>query len=229
MSEKPSAKEVPSGSGGSVMWGQQSPIDLGKSLYAPGLPKITFQYDAEVTGRMNGHNFDLDPGSNAWLTIHEPTQLVYPLIRIHFHAPAEHSINYQENAFEAHLVHQGLGIADTFTSTLVVVGIFFTVPTTKSEKRRPMADVIQSLGFKGTEGGLHSLTPNVLLPSDRSNYYRYEGSLTTPPYSENVSWYVMKGTNPLDSDIERKVKDETEEEARPLQPLARRFVLRNFS
>ncbi|KAK2710184.1 hypothetical protein QYM36_013753, partial [Artemia franciscana] len=35
------------------------------------------------------------------------------------------------------------------------------------------------------------------LPEDISRFYRYRGSLTTPPFNEVVDWIVMEDTLPL--------------------------------
>jgi carbonic anhydrase len=64
----------------------------------------------------------------------------------------------------------------------------------------------------------------MLLPARRS-YFRYEGSLTTPPCSETVNWVVL--TNPMTASA-RQIADVTAiygDNARPLQPLGRRFLL----
>jgi carbonic anhydrase len=62
-----------------------------------------------------------------------------------------------------------------------------------------------------------------LLPSDHG-YYQFEGSLTTPPCSENVAWFVLKHPVTVTSaEIERFTKL-YRNDARPTQPLYDRVV-----
>jgi carbonic anhydrase len=66
------------------------------------------------------------------------------------------------------------------------------------------------VGLPGKEGSLQDLSPEIaaadLLPGDR-DYYRYEGSLTTPPCSEGVRWLVLKQTVPVSAEqIDRLTK-----------------------
>lgn len=47
--------------------------------------------------------------------------------------------------------------------------------------------------------------PTDFLPSDRSSFYRYPGSLTTPPCSEIVTWTILKSKLPISSDQVRQL------------------------
>ncbi len=54
--------------------------------------------------------------------------------------------------------------------------------------------------FTGTSVDLSPFSLGSLLPSDRSKYYRYSGSLTTPPCYESVIWTVMEETIKISTD-----------------------------
>lgn len=82
--------------------------------------------------------------------------------------------------------------------------------------------------FNSVATGKHCVDPSVFVALPNYDFYRYEGSLTTPPHSENVSWIVLKEHNKLDSADEIAVEKDATESARDLQPVNRRFILRNF-
>ncbi|MDF4796342.1 carbonic anhydrase family protein, partial [Vibrio parahaemolyticus] len=60
-----------------------------------------------------------------------------------------------------------------------------------------------------------------------ANYYRFNGSLTTPPCSEGVRWFVLKDTQTLSKDQAAKLMEVMGQNNRPLQPLNARVVLSN--
>jgi carbonic anhydrase len=68
------------------------------------------------------------------------------------------------------------------TKQLAVVAVFF-----QEGKNNPMLDNI--IGNVNKE---ISINPKDLLPDNTVHYYHYVGSLTTPPCSENVQWYLLK-------------------------------------
>jgi len=64
-----------------------------------------------------------------------------------------------------------------------------------------------------------------LLPEDR-DYYRFNGSLTTPPCSQGVIWLVMKQTLPVsDAQVAKLTTLLGGPNNRPVQPLNARMVL----
>ncbi|VDM06270.1 unnamed protein product [Schistocephalus solidus] len=61
---------------------------------------------------------------------------------------------------------------------MAVIGVFFKLTTDQSKSIL-----------------ISSFNPKVLLPTDKHHFFRYQGSLTTPPCTETVQWTVMR--NPL--------------------------------
>ena len=96
---------------------------------------------------------------------------------------AEHLIDGQAAPIEWHLVHQSA------TGQLAVVAVFGRIGKPNSS--------LQGLLDQFTAQTSHELTTPVnlteLLP-DTGTVYHYLGSLTTPPLSETVEWYVCADT-----------------------------------
>jgi carbonic anhydrase len=74
--------------------------------------------------------------------------------------------------------------------------------------------------------GLSGIDPNALLPAGRS-YYRYAGSLTTPPCSEDVDWMLLTDSMPVGAADVAKFAALYPLNARPAQKGYRRFVLQS--
>ncbi|MCT3286362.1 carbonic anhydrase family protein [Lactiplantibacillus pentosus] len=103
--------------------------------------------------------------------------------QLHFHTPAEHLIDGQAAPIEWHLVHRSA------TGQLAVVAVFGRIGKPNQS--------FQGLLDQFTPEASHDLTEPVnlteLLP-DTGTIYHYLGSLTTPPLSETVEWYVCADT-----------------------------------
>lgn len=69
--------------------------------------------------------------------------------------------------------------------------------------------------------------PLTCLPADKGSY-RYEGSLTTEPFNEFISWVVLRDKVAVKASDIKPITAHALHEARPPQPLNRRFVLRSF-
>ena len=66
-----------------------------------------------------------------------------------------------------------------------------------------------------------------LLPANTDAYYHYQGSLTTPPCSEIVNWYVLKDPIKVSDEQVAQFAKAVGDNARPIQGMHRRFVLHN--
>ncbi|MFL6593762.1 MAG: carbonic anhydrase [Luteimonas sp.] len=193
--------------------GRQSPVDLGHFVEA-NLPPIAFDY--KTGGRdfiNNGHTVqvDYDPGSS--ISIGND---VFMLKQFHFHAPSENHIGGRSFPIEAHFVH-----ADA-SGNLAVVAVMFVQGASnpaleqlwarlpaKAEERKAM-----SPGFAAAS----------LLPAEK-DYYRYDGSLTTPPCSEGVRWLVLKApVTASAAQISRLTTALGHPNNRPVQPIGTRVI-----
>ena len=216
------------GAGGPDHWGdldaaskvcatgsQQSPIDVERPIEAD-LPDLKIQWAKSAdTIVNNGHTIQLNvaPGSTLMLGDDE-----YKLVQFHFHRPSEHLVDGKRFPMEVHFVHQHS------SGRLAVVGVlmsagkenpaFNKVVATMPDKERPAVKADPAID------------PNGFLPDDL-DYYRYNGSLTTPPCAETVAWLLL--TDPIEvseADVARFAKLYAMN-ARPVQKDNRRFVLKS--
>jgi carbonic anhydrase len=162
----------------------QSPVDIAPArlMKADWVSEMRFAYKKskklEVVN--NGHTVQVNTERGNWLGFNK---VWYELKQFHFHAPSEHTLTGMNTAMEMHLVHA----ADA--NRLAVIGIML-----KLGADNPFLDRFWDAlpaepdGKKQWSGELDLLDS---LPDDRG-FYTYQGSLTTPPCAETVSWLVMK-------------------------------------
>ena len=131
----------------------------------------------------NGHTIQLNFAEGSTLKLGDIT---YKLVQVHFHRPSEHLIGGKNFPMEAHFVHR----ADS--GRLAVVGVLLAEgkPNVTFGKIVATMPARQGPAVKADS----SINPNGLLPA-KLGYYRYEGSLTTPPCSEIVEWLLL--TTPI--------------------------------
>ncbi len=159
----------------------QSPIDIqaGESVRA-GVADIEFDYRLTPLKILhNGHTVQVnyEPGSGITVDGKE-----FALLQFHFHTPSEHRVNGRQMPAEAHFVHLGEG------GELAVVGVFLEW----GEENLALSEFWNEVPTETTPERLFehiAINARDILPPDLT-YYRYMGSLTTPPCSEGVNWYV---------------------------------------
>ncbi len=158
----------------------QSPIDITQPIEAD-LEPLRIGYKAAGNNVVNnGHTIKVDYAPGSLITVAGHT---YELKQFHFHAPSENLIGSHSFPLEAHLVHvDGDG-------NLAVVGIMFEAGEENAELQKAWS--VMPRAKNGSARPSSPLSAAALLPASR-DYYRFNGSLTTPPCSEGVLWLVMK-------------------------------------
>jgi carbonic anhydrase len=188
---------------------RQSPIDLPAAPKGE-LPKLDFQYQpTPLQVENNGHTIEVKVQPGSYLRIgHER----FALVQFHFHTPSEHRRHGEEFPMELHFVHRNA------LGELAVVGVFL-----KEGAANPLIQKIwDNVGVEPAEAG--TINPENLLPKKRG-YYRYAGSLTTPPCTEGVRWHVLMQPAELSAAQVDEFRAIFPLNARPLQPLNGRPVL----
>ena len=191
---------------------QQSPIDIG-SLAAVELADIQFDWQpGPLKVINNGHTvqFNVAPGSQ--MRVGERT---FRLLQTHFHTPSEHTLFGRRFDMEAHFVH-----VDEW-GQLGVIGVMM-----KRGERNPALQRLWDFlpNDVGVEQAAGKGTLEELLPSGH-RYYRYAGSLTTPPCSEGVSWFVLREPVTVSDDQIQSFNRRVTYNARPVQSVGSRAVL----
>ncbi|MBX2859524.1 MAG: carbonic anhydrase family protein [Cellvibrionaceae bacterium] len=161
----------------------QSPINLNKFVEAD-LKNIQFEYTPGGTQIVNnGHSIQINYNQGSDIILDGQT---FNLLQFHFHAPSENWIDGVSYPMEGHFVH-----ADQ-DGNLAVVAVMFAEGQ-EGEANPALNEFWKFMpSHMGNKHTLHSpFNAESLLPSDRA-YYRFNGSLTTPPCTEGVRWIVMK-------------------------------------
>ena len=191
----------------------QSPIDIRNPV--PGkLDPIEFDYHPSPLRVIdNGHTVQVNYAPGSSISVGEQR---YELVQFHFHKPSEERIDGKSFPMVVHLVHKRSDGALAVVAVLLKQGsangliktLWANLPAEK-EKEIPVDKV--------------SVDAAALLPKDHA-YYTFAGSLTTPPCSEGVTWFVLTHqTNLSEKQIARfgKIYDGN---ARPVQPLNGRVI-----
>lgn len=205
---------------------EQSPIDIRNAVRAE-LPALRFEYLAGPlrylvnngkTIRVNYH--DAAAGGNFL----EAGGKRYQLTQFHFHHPSEESVHGKTYEMVTHLMHTAsdgtvAGVAvflKAGKANATIQQVWEHMPKTESKVAPDFSH--EEVAIPGVK-----IDPTGLLPRT-AGYYRYMGSLTAPPCTEGVEWFVLQ--TPVE--ISRQQIDAFAQlfpnDARPVQPLNGRIV-----
>jgi carbonic anhydrase len=193
---------------------QQPPIDLKDAVPArPGALETDFKaMPLRIVN--NGHTIQVNcaPGS---ATLIGETR--FELLQFHFHHPSEHLLSGKALDLECHFVHRSAA------GDLAVLGVFMRRGGSTNAALTPIWDAMPAKeGPEVTTSAM--IDPESLLPRNRG-YFRYHGSLTTPPCSEGLIWSVFKESVDISDDQVRRFAALFPVNARPVQTLGKRFLL----
>jgi len=213
---------------------QQSPIDISiEKLPAP-THVFSFDYPAATLSIIDngttpvqigkqyliiagGHSVQLnvpaDRQINEKLILNGKT---YRLLQFHFHTPSETKLDHVAAPAEIHFVHQG------DDGALAVVAVFVKVGASNPVLKK-IVDNIPS--EEGKELKIDQPLKIASLLSGKNGGYQFDGSLTTPPCTEGLTWLVL--IDPITAtpaQIMKLRKAANGANARPVQPINKRSV-----
>jgi carbonic anhydrase len=166
----------------------QSPVNIDTNKTANGPTQgIKFNYGLIVPGNIINTGKLIQVSINS--KVDKPANIKvdgteFVLKRLDIHIPSEHTIDEKHYPMEIQFIHESKQGKRANVSLLAVPG----------RPDRTLRKLIQYLPLKAGEA--KPLPANALRNSEMkrkfANYYRYSGSLTTPPCTEGVHWFIMK-------------------------------------
>jgi len=195
----------------------QSPIDI-RTTHKTSLPPLRFEYQREPIHYVinNGHtirvNYHDAPDSGSYLIVGDKR---YQLTQFHFHRPSEELIHGKQYEMVLHLMHKASDGEETGVAVLLTSG---RANGTVAQLWQHMPRSEGQVAVSGVE-----LDPADMLPHTLG-YYEYTGSVTAPPCTEGVSWFVLKTPVEVSAAQIAAFAELYPNDVRPPQPLNGRVV-----
>ena len=168
----------------------QSPINIlssdTKQIKDMHLFNIKFE-DKIIAVENLGHTVQLDFKSGSTINVDDVN---YTFKQMHFHTPSEHLIDGVTYPMELHIV--AVNNDKPNLSRYVVFGVLFKM----GEENKFINEFLNKIPkYEHDKTVIQENTiklKDLISKSDVASYYHYSGSLTTPPYTETVNWFVLK-------------------------------------
>ncbi|CAH3019616.1 unnamed protein product, partial [Porites evermanni] len=232
---------------------KQSPIDIKSTeiTHDKGLGAFTLEnYDRKLnktfTGSNTGYAFGMAFPERVYNVSGGGLNGVYTTVQFHFHygpndtVGSEHIVDGEHYAAELHFVsyntkYDNLVQAIEHEDGLAVLGLFIQVGGINNtafsflENARNLSESYSSMG------GIPAFRFDSLLPANKTKYFRYSGSLTTPSCKESVTWTVFRDAVNISQyqmnllrQLQKTYTTLSVGNYRPVQPLYNRIVRASF-
>jgi carbonic anhydrase len=172
----------------------QSPINI-ISEKAEKDPKqrFSFAFHSEFDAVENlGHTIQVDFKKGSTCTINGKD---FTTKQLHFHTPSEHLIDGVTYPLEMHMVNLRADSSNPDQLSYVVLSVMFKMGRENKFLKEFLNDIPNEEGEKhALQSGKVKLEDllSQFSADDRKSYYTYNGSLTTPPFTEAVQWIILK-------------------------------------
>ncbi|HSF55744.1 MAG TPA: carbonic anhydrase family protein [Algoriphagus sp.] len=172
---------------------EQSPINIISTAEVEGKHQITMYFKDEINKIENlGHTVQLDFAEGSSIVQDDTT---FAFKQTHFHTPSEHLIDGITYPMEMHIVNIMPNEDKNATPQYLVIGVLFK----EGKENKFINEFLKAIPKEENEtAALKAGTVKLAdlfgqIPKEiAGDYYNYRGSLTTPPYTESVRWYISK-------------------------------------
>ncbi|KAJ7988202.1 hypothetical protein DPEC_G00321160 [Dallia pectoralis] len=188
----------------------QSPIDINtrRAIYDPTLPPISLEGydltdDSALTLWNNGHTLELILPNTMRIVTGFDHEFLAAQLHFHWGTPevpgSEHTIDNVHFPAEIHVVHYNskyanISEAASQSDGLVVLGGFIQIGLHENENYEKILAVITDVSIEESNTEIPGFNVRHLLPNKLDRFYRYNGSLTTPPCYQTVNWTIFNDT-----------------------------------
>ncbi|MBP2076744.1 carbonic anhydrase [Oceanobacillus polygoni] len=199
---------------------EQSPINIEFTQVEENkkLEEIQIHYEPTTFSLANnGHTVQANTVTESNRMVIEGNE--YKLAQFHFHTPSEHQFNGQNYDMELHIVHEDAN------GKLAVLGLMIK----EGKENEILAPVWEVLPKEETEKDIRVKEPidlKALLPKNQTSFH-YNGSLTTPPCTEEVKWVINEQPIEMSKVQIQAFKEIFPENHRPVQTLNKREIIKN--